>query len=132
MADHRAKYIQMSTFHVANTHTSIRTPATKYRCTKKLDQAKLLRDLSMVPWHILIDANTVDYALHTFESLVSNVWDTHAPRKRKQQRRKLTPWMTPTVLGQMQSHNRLYFSFCAIGQTKTGWPTNNQEFTLIS
>ena len=35
LSDHRATYIQLSNFHVANTHTSIRLPASKYRYTNK-------------------------------------------------------------------------------------------------
>ena len=80
----------------------------------------------MVPWHILSDADTVDEALHTFESLVSDIWDTHAPRKRKQRRRKPTPWIMPTVLGQMRTHNKIYFSFLR-NRTDANWMAYKQS-----
>lgn len=84
---------------------------TLYRCMKRLNSDSLLHDLSLVPWHVITNLDTVDDALHTFEVLLTEVWDTHAPWKRRQRRRKATPWITQEALTHIMRRKKLYRRF---------------------
>jgi exonuclease III len=110
-SDHLATYVQICCFNKPNKSSASHSSAALYRCTKRLNRSNLLKDLSLVPWHVISDIGTVDDALHTFEKLLIDVWDMHAPRKRRQRRRKATPWMTPQVLQEIRSRNQLYHRF---------------------
>ena len=108
ISDHCATYVQICGFAKSGRASSVHVQPRTYRCSKNLNQDNLLKDLSVVPWHIVTDLDTVDDALQTFESLLTDVWDTHAPLKRKQRRRNATPWMTPEVLEQIRRRDTLY------------------------
>ena len=111
LSDHLATYAQICNFGTSIKSASSHAPALTYRSTKHLDQQRLLTDLSTVPWHEISNQDTVDDALYTFETLLTEVWDVYAPRKRKQRQRKNTPWMIDDVLNQIRRRNKLYSLF---------------------
>ena len=71
----------------------------------------MLIDLSQVPWHAMSDLSTAEDVQHTFEILLCNMWDMHAPLKRKQRRCKSVPWMMSEVLAQLRDRKKLYQHF---------------------
>jgi exonuclease III len=111
ISDHLATYAHINGFSTSNKAKAACSRASYYRCLKGVSQGMLLRDLSLVPWHVISDLGGVDDALQTFETLLIEVWDVHAPRKHRQRRRKRTPWMTEDVFAQIRCRNKCYKYF---------------------
>ena len=65
------------------------------------------------------------WALHTFETVVTEVWDVHTPIKRRQKRHKPTPWMMPDLLGLIQVLDKLHKKFMR-NKTSNNWLSYKQ------
>lgn len=81
----------------------------KYRCYKNFSTPKFLEDLKQVPWDQLqmIDSNP-DEALFTFERLLNEVIDEHAPMKERRVKRwRQQKWMKLEILQDMKKRDKL-------------------------
>ena len=120
LSGHLAIYCQLGKFSATSRGPSGHNRATAYRNTKNTNQESLLNDLGLVPWHVVSNCNSIDDALHTFATLVTEVRDVHAPKKRQQKRLKPTPWMTPDLLGLIQVWDKLHKKFMQ-DKTSNNW-----------
>ena len=80
----------------------------------------LLSDLTQVLWHLVYDCDDVDDKLDTFEQLLLNVWNDHAPLKKRTNKQRLVPWMSSSVLVHMRQRDRTYEWFIT-DRTDDNW-----------
>ena len=83
----------------------------KYISTKNLDTHSLKCDLQQAPWSIINIFDDFDDALMTFEQIFSNIWDTHAPMKKRQRRHKRAPWITKEINHFRRCRNQSYKTY---------------------
>jgi hypothetical protein len=112
ISDHSTTFIQLSGYSSGKCrHRLSNNMPTLYRTTKNLDVAALKNDLKGIPWHLLSNCDNVDDMLHTFEQLVLDVWNTHAPLKKHLFKKRSTPWMTQPVLNTIRKRKKAYQDF---------------------
>ena len=73
LSDPLAIYCQLGNFSATSGGPSGRNRATAYRSTKNTNQESILNDLVLIPWHVVSNSDSIDDALHTFETLVTEV-----------------------------------------------------------
>ena len=78
-----------------------------YRSFKQFDEAKFLIDLSLVPWEIIQNFDTVDDMVSVWNSLFLETLNKHVPLKSHRIKKKYQPdWLTPEILDVMKERNR--------------------------
>ena len=63
----------------------------EYRSFHKVNKSALVKDLSSLLWSLLYINDNVYDRVHTFNSLLAQVWNMHAPVKHKQNRSNMHP-----------------------------------------
>ena len=100
------------------------------RCMKNLNKDDLATDLSLVPWYMLTDLNTVDDELQTFETLLTDVWNNQATLKRPQWRQKSTLWITSHLYLNKLGIATSFIIFIKTHQMGAGLYISNLEIML--
>ena len=84
-----------------NTHQII-----NYRSFKNFDESTFLDDLSLVPWEIIQNFDTVDDIVSTLNTLFLEILNKHAPVKSHRIKKKYQPdWLIAAILYCMNERN---------------------------
>ncbi|XP_022828356.1 uncharacterized protein LOC111357781 [Spodoptera litura] len=78
------------------------------RCFARIDMAKLQVDASLIDWEPLMTATTIDDKIALFNTLVTELYDCHAPIKRIKVKRPPAPWMTRGIRMAMRRRDRAF------------------------
>ena len=81
------------------------------RILKTFNQQNFVRDMQMVPFHIMNLFDDVDDKLYTFEQLYLDILDEHAPLKHIHIRGKQVPYMTEEWRKAIRHRNKLWRIF---------------------
>lgn len=104
-----------------------------FRSLKKVDTDALTADLNKIPWSILdVYSNDPDEMLHTWNKLVLDVVDTHAPVKQKRVKTSATPsWLTNEILEAIKNCAPSLKRNWSVVESQ-GIPTTRQERRLYT
>ena len=73
----------------------------------RFDESTFLDDLSLVPWEIIQNFDTVDDIVSTWNTPFLEILCKHAPVKSHRIKKKYQPdWLTPEILGCMKERNK--------------------------
>jgi len=76
---------------------------------KPINEATFYEDAMQLPWLGIWNLRTVDEKIETFNNLVLQLYDKHAPQKTKRMTKKFpAPWMTSTVRDLMTDRDLSY------------------------
>ena len=110
------------------------TKCVSCRAMWKVDRSKLLSDLSQQTWSLINIFDEIDDAVDCFTALFMDVWNRHAPLKKKHIRFQKLPSMTRSVKSAMKKRDKLYKKHCKC-RSDTTWldykTTRNQSNIAI-
>ena len=72
-----------------------------YRDLQRIDETNLNSDALQLPWHTIWSLHSVDEKVETFNALVLQLYDKHAPIKTRRFTRPPAPWMNDEIHGPM-------------------------------
>lgn len=82
-----------------------------YRALKNIDVTELTADAIQLPWSSIWNLRTVDEKIDTFNSLVLQLYDKHAPTKTKRLKRSHAPWLTESIRDHMSRRDEAFRKF---------------------
>lgn len=91
---------------------SYHQPIVMTRNTRSFDTTKFIQDLDTQPWKLLETFCDVNTMWHYWKSLFLTVLERHAPLRWVRQRKNSLPWITSSILQDIQLRNQLHK--CAI------------------
>lgn len=79
-----------------------------YRDLKHINNAALMTDAAMSPWHEIEYLQTVDEKVAMFNNLLTNLYDKHAPVITRRATRPPSPWLDQAILTLMAQRDKAY------------------------
>lgn len=79
-----------------------------YRPLKDIDAANFTRDLHLIDWESIIAMKSVDEKIASFNLLIFQLFDVHAPVKKTTIKDKAKPWLTSNVRHMMKLRDEAY------------------------
>ncbi|KAJ4426946.1 hypothetical protein ANN_26745 [Periplaneta americana] len=79
-----------------------------YRDLKHVHDEQLISDAMELPWHTIFNLVTVDEKLTAFNNMVMQLFDKHAPLRKRRATHRPAPWMTDNIRNLMASRDAAY------------------------
>lgn len=96
-----------------------------YRDLKHVNSEKLLNDVENVNWWLVYDKPDVDSKLETFNNLMIELMDKHAPLKIFVPTKSSQPWMSKYIKSLMRNRDKLWKK-----QRSTGCALDNENYRV--
>ena len=68
-----------------------------YRDFSKFDSDAFIADANDITWHVIVETNDIDEKVDVFSSLLTGLYDKHAPLKTVRAKHPPVPWMTVDI-----------------------------------
>ena len=82
-------------------------PIITYRSFRNFEENRFLNDLYSVPWEIIEQFDNLDDIVSSWNALLLEVLDMHAPIRHNRAKKKYQPdWLTPEIMDLMKERNK--------------------------
>jgi hypothetical protein len=83
----------------------------RHRNFRSFNEDDFLSDASSMPWNDIVNCPSIDQKINSFNSLITSLYDRHAPYKYVRSKNKPSPWMNDEIRALMSQRDTAYRKF---------------------